>query len=72
MLLKVDISRLRGFLKRRVDECYRRNFAKLLNDGGLAAITDYKMLILRLVPEKKKGRGLLNDFILVDRELNVE
>lgn len=30
MLPKVGISRLRGFLERRVDECYRRNVAKIV------------------------------------------
>lgn len=30
MLPKVGISRLRGFLERRVDECYRRNVAKII------------------------------------------
>lgn len=30
LLPKVGISRLRGFLERRVDECYRRNVAKIV------------------------------------------
>ncbi|KAL7547959.1 hypothetical protein ACHAWF_011264 [Thalassiosira exigua] len=30
MIPKVGISRLRGFLERRVDECYRRNVAKIV------------------------------------------
>ena len=30
LLPRVGISRLRGFLERRVDECYRRNVAKIV------------------------------------------
>ena len=33
-----------------------------LDDGGLAAITDYKMLILQFVPKKKKRNRTVEEF----------